>query len=89
LEVKHYLLENQLAYLLDEKHLIHRDVFENQRLKLYNGTNGQTFAVQEAKTVLDASRKNLILFLELLDRLQITQRTDEKRMWLREPGPIR
>ncbi|MCZ8516978.1 selenocysteine-specific translation elongation factor [Paenibacillus filicis] len=88
LEVKHYLLDNGLAYPLDEKHLIHRDVFESQLMKLYNGINGLAFSVQDAKAILDASRKNLILFLELLDQLQITQRTDEKRKWLREPDSI-
>jgi selenocysteine-specific elongation factor len=83
-EVKNYLLHNQLAYALDEKQLIHRAAFEKQAQKLYNGTSGHDFSVQEAKTVIDASRKNLIAFLELLDQLQLTQRTDEKRRWVRE-----
>jgi selenocysteine-specific elongation factor len=84
LEVKHYLLHNRLAYPLDENYLIHRDVFEKQYQKLYSGTNGQAFTVKDAKSVLEVSRKNLIFYLELLDQLQITQRVDETRKWIKE-----
>lgn len=81
-EMKHYVLQNQLAYLLDEKHLIHRDVVNSQLFMLHHGTNGQSFGVAQAKAALNMSRKHLVLFLELLDRLQITQRTGDGRMWL-------
>lgn len=83
-EVKHFLLQNQLAYPLDEKQLIHGDVFTSKLRKLYQETKGQPFGVQQAKAAMKASRKNLILFLELLDRLKITQRSDEKRNWVKE-----
>jgi selenocysteine-specific elongation factor len=88
LEVKHYLLHNRLAYPLDENHLIHRNAFEKLYQKLYNETKGQAFNLQDAKAVLEVSRKNLILFLELLDQLQITLRVDENRKWIQESGPL-
>ncbi|PZE22234.1 selenocysteine-specific translation elongation factor [Paenibacillus xerothermodurans] len=87
-EVTHFLLQNQLAFPLDESHLIHRDVFVAQLKKLYEATSGQAFGVQEAKAGIAASRKNLILFLELLDQLKITQRTEEKRIWVKESCPV-
>lgn len=83
-EVKHFLLQNQFAYPLDEKHLIHVDVFASKLQKLYQETKGLPFGVQEARAAIEASRRNLILFLELLDQLKITQRAEEKRNWVKE-----
>jgi selenocysteine-specific elongation factor len=88
LEVKHYLMHNRLTYPLDENHLIHRDVFKKLFQKLYNGTDGQEFNLQAAKAALEVSRKNLILFLELLDQLRITQRVDENRKWVKDLGSL-
>jgi selenocysteine-specific elongation factor len=81
-EVKHFLLQSELTFPLDENHLIHRDVFKNLLQKLYQGTDGQDFNLKEAKSILEATRKNLVLFLELLDQLQMTERVDEKRKWV-------
>jgi selenocysteine-specific elongation factor len=82
-EIKQHILQKKLAYPLDEKHVIHHRAFDKQLHMLYQGTNGQAFSVQEAKAVLNATRKNLVLFLELLDQLRFTQRTDQQRKWLR------
>lgn len=88
LEVKHYLLQQRFVYLLDEKHVIHRGVVQGQFQKLYGATGGQAFQVQEAKNALEVSRKNLILLLELLDQLQITQRLEDQRTWAKAPGDL-
>lgn len=87
-EVKQFLLHKQLVYPLDEKHLIYRHTYAKQLMKLYQGTNGHAFTVQEAKAVLNAARKNLVLFLELLDAHRVTQRVDQQRKWLRNANEI-
>lgn len=84
-DVKHYVLEQKVAYSLDDQHLIHEHVYHSQIQKLYLATEGKDFTVQEAKTVLMISRKYLLLFLEMLDQQHVTQRDQDQRKWLVKP----
>lgn len=87
-DVKHFLLEQKLAYSLDDQYLIHEQVYNMQVLKLYEATNGEDFTVQDAKSALMISRKYLLLFLELLDQQHVTQRSNDKRKWIIKLFPI-
>jgi selenocysteine-specific elongation factor len=80
-EIKHYIVGSHQAYALDDKYLIHGEVFDGLLNKLQADADRNGFTVVEAKTILDASRKNVVLFLELLDQLQITRRAEDKRVW--------
>lgn len=82
-EVRRHLLQNERAYPLDDKHLIHHRTHDKQLYSLYRYTNGQPFTVQEAKAILDTTRKNLVLYLELLDQLRFTKRVGQQRIWLK------
>ncbi len=83
-EWKHYVLQNGFALELDETHMIHSEVFEELVQNLYKGTEGKAFGIKEAKASLDVSRKNLVLFLERLDELKVTERDGDQRKWLKE-----
>ncbi|WP_098746789.1 selenocysteine-specific translation elongation factor [Paenibacillus sp. EZ-K15] len=82
IELTHYVVNSKLAYRLDDKHLIHHQTFEEELRLLYVKTNNQAFCIQDAKGILNGSRKKLIMFLELLDYLQITRRENDKRQWI-------
>ncbi|TLS37437.1 selenocysteine-specific translation elongation factor [Pseudalkalibacillus caeni] len=74
-------LENQRhAFSLDDKNYVHTQNVERlvQELK-QNYPEG--FSLQEAKSVLGVSRKYLVPFLELLDRLGYTTRDAQERKW--------
>ncbi|MGO4886582.1 selenocysteine-specific translation elongation factor [Anaerobacillus sp. MEB173] len=79
-ELKHYLLRKEIGYALDEKHMIHKEVLLEHLEKLTQQTN-ELFTLQEAKEVLQLSRKYLVTFLELLDKLTLTEREDGNRRW--------
>lgn len=80
-ESYHFMITKKLGYPLDDKHLIHYEVFEDHFKLLYNATNNHTFSLQDAREILSLPRKNLVKFLELLDHLQFTQRVNETRKW--------
>ncbi len=80
-DVKHYVLEQNLVFSLDDQHLIHEQVYRSQIKKLYEATGGKEFTVQDAKNVLLISRKYLLLFLEMLDQQHVTQRDQDQRKW--------
>lgn len=82
-DVKHYLLEQNLAYALDDQYLIHEQVYQRQVRKLFEATNGEDFTVQDAKTELMISRKYLLPLLELMDQQQATQRKNDVREWIK------
>lgn len=82
-ELKHYLLQQSLAYKLDDDRLVHRDAFFNATQQLFKGTEGSAFTLQQAKETLGLSRKYLIPFLELLDRLKMTVRDGNERRWVK------
>lgn len=80
LDLTFYLLETGQAHRLTEDVLIHHTALDQSAAELKAAT-GQAFTLKEAKDVLGVSRKYLIPFLELLDRLKLTVRTDEERKW--------
>ncbi|WP_311195586.1 SelB C-terminal domain-containing protein [Planococcus sp. 107-1] len=80
LDLTFYLLQTGKAYRLTEEVLIHHSALDYSIAKLKEATGG-AFNLKQAKDVLGVSRKYLIPFLELLDELKITVRTDEQRKW--------
>lgn len=87
-ELRHYLIESGTAFELDDKMIIHSDGVGAHAGRLYHDTNGKAFGTQEAKASLEASRKHLIPFLELLDTLGWTRREGDGRVWLRQPSTL-
>ncbi|MBU8907411.1 selenocysteine-specific translation elongation factor [Desertibacillus haloalkaliphilus] len=81
-ELKHFLVSDKQIYQLDEKYFIHEKIL-NERLKWLYEQTSDSFSMQEAKAALDVSRKYLVPFLELLDHLQLTVRTESVREWKR------
>lgn len=83
-DFKYYLLQQGLAYKLDPSHLIHQDNLNENVQYLHDQTAGNAFTLQDAKRILDLSRKYLVPFLELLDNLKFTLRTGKERKWIRK-----
>lgn len=81
-DLKHYLLQQDLALKLDDFHLVHQEAVQQYVEDLFQETGGNAFTLQEAKRVLGLSRKYLVPFLELLDGLKYTLRSGNERRWL-------
>ena len=82
-ELTAYLLESGQAYRLREDTLIHRTAFE-QALNQLRTNTGTSFDLKQAKEILNLSRKYMIPFLELLDELKFTRRSEDQRYWMEE-----
>lgn len=80
LELKKFLEKTSMQQL-DEKHLIAQKSVDAAVTQLRYSTD-QSFTLQEAKQVLDISRKYLVPLLEMFDREKITKRGDNKRSWV-------
>jgi selenocysteine-specific elongation factor len=84
-DLKHYLTHTNKAIVLDEKHLLDGTLFLRTLKELYEHTKELgAFSLQDAKQVLDLSRKYLIMYLEMLDREKITRRKHEQREWVKD-----
>ncbi|MBY0120570.1 selenocysteine-specific translation elongation factor [Bacillus sp. S/N-304-OC-R1] len=81
LDLKRFLIENEEIISLDEQFYWHADHFKMAVKQLKEHT-ALEFEVGDAKEVLDLSRKYMIPFLEKLDSLGITERIENKRVWL-------
>ncbi|ASN04794.1 selenocysteine-specific translation elongation factor [Virgibacillus necropolis] len=79
-ELSGYLLHTKQVYQLTEDILIHQSAVERALTDLKEQT-GSSFKLNEAKDALGISRKYLIPLLELLDRLNITTRQEDVRVW--------
>src|SRR5699024_2527824 len=77
-----YFVQAERAYVFDEERIVARQIVKNAATELYEQTKGEGFTLQTARDVLRLSRKNLVPFLELLDRLQYTKRVGNERIWL-------
>jgi selenocysteine-specific elongation factor len=80
-DFKFYLIKSQYACLLFDDVLISRKVFL-QAIESLKIKTGQSFSVQEAKTVLNLSRKFLIPVLECMDTNGYTVRDANLRKWV-------
>ncbi|MFT4414274.1 selenocysteine-specific translation elongation factor [Fredinandcohnia humi] len=81
-ELRMYLLKTGKAVILTDTTLLHSKALEIAVQKLRERTN-ESFSLSEAKDILGLSRKYLIPFLELLDKMDITSRVDGNREWNR------
>lgn len=79
-DLKHYLLRTKKAYAFDDKILVLSSHIVKAITDLKEKTD-ETFELQDAKEVLQLSRKYLVPFMELLDRLNLTVRIETKRKW--------
>jgi selenocysteine-specific elongation factor len=80
-DFKFYLIKNGFAYMLFDEVLISKSVLLNAVEALKKETN-ESFTVQEAKTVLNLSRKFLIPILECMDSNGYTLRDTNVRKWV-------
>lgn len=80
-EYFNYLVQTERAYIFDENRLISQQAVKEALAQLMLATKGESFTLQEARTALDLSRKNLIPLLELFDQLGHTKRQDNMRYW--------
>lgn len=79
LELQSFLQERELLFLADDV-VVHHDVV-TKSIQLLQEQTGPTFTLQDAKSVLQISRKYLVPFLEKLDDLGYTARKDGERTW--------
>ncbi|MGD8190644.1 selenocysteine-specific translation elongation factor [Brevibacillus ginsengisoli] len=77
---RQYLLDNGLAYVFDPIHLIAQSSVR-QAIALLQKQTGQQFELGVVKDLFGITRKHLVPFVELLDKLQVTERTDNGRRW--------
>ncbi|WP_164988860.1 selenocysteine-specific translation elongation factor [Fictibacillus sp. S7] len=85
-EVVRFMTNSDAAYKLDDDRLIHALVVHKQ-MEVLENTFPESFSVQDAKVVLGVSRKFLIPYLELLDRMGYTVRDEGKRRWKNKKTP--
>ncbi len=78
----YYLLNTGRAFQFDDNRIISATVVNDLKTQLIENTQNENFTLQKARDILKLSRKNLVPFLELLDRLEYTERIDNMRSWL-------
>ncbi|MDG5789604.1 selenocysteine-specific translation elongation factor [Evansella sp. AB-P1] len=83
-ELRHFLIRNGEMIELDEKHLMPKKAFDNGVKRLYEKTD-ERFNLQDAKGVLNLTRKYLVPFMERLDVIGLTKRDGNDRIWLKNP----
>lgn len=79
-DLKHFLVRTNQVYALDDKHFVAKKHLKDAIKKLKEQTKDE-FELQDAKEILGLSRKYLVPFMELLDRLKLTVRIETKRKW--------
>ncbi|RSK27131.1 selenocysteine-specific translation elongation factor [Bacillus sp. HMF5848] len=82
-----FLIDSQILYMLTDKEYIHRDSLIESIRALKRETDN-TFDIQAVKAVLNLSRKYVVPFLELLDKLDITVRKDNVRKWNKNASDV-
>ncbi|PAE26620.1 selenocysteine-specific translation elongation factor [Bacillus sp. 7894-2] len=80
-DLKRYLEDQEILVPLDAQNYWHGDHFRAAVEELKKSTAAE-FEVGHAKEVLGLSRKYMIPFLEKLDSLGMTRRTENKRIWV-------
>lgn len=79
-DLKRHLEGQELIVSLDGQYYFHGEVFREAVSKLRSNTDAE-FDIGKAKEVLRLSRKLMIPFLEKMDKLQLTRRVENKRVW--------
>jgi selenocysteine-specific elongation factor len=79
-ELKNYMLEEEIAVKLTDELYVHVESWKQTIASLKSETD-QAFTLQEAKDVLNVSRKYLVPILEKLDHEGYTVRKDQERFW--------
>ncbi|WLD95264.1 selenocysteine-specific translation elongation factor [Alkalihalobacillus sp. AL-G] len=80
-EFENYLLETGSVIVMEDSTFVHRNVFVDTIEKLHNHVPN-LFTVQDAKSILDLSRKYCIMLLEKMDDLGVTVRVENERKWV-------
>ena len=75
-----YLMKKNVIYKLTNNKYITKKCIEVISYKIYE-LKSKTFTLQEAKNITKLSRSKLVLFLELLDNLNLTVRIGDYRKW--------
>lgn len=81
-DYRRFLVDAGKAFALTDDRLVDASVFRLAVEQLRERTESR-FTIPEAKEVLKLTRKNMIPFLELCDRLKLTKRDGEHRLWVK------
>ncbi len=79
-EFKQYVVTENIAVSLTDELYVHENSFKKAITELKSRT-GESFTLQEAKDILNVSRKYLVPILEKLDDSGYTIRKDRNRFW--------
>ncbi|MDQ0214653.1 selenocysteine-specific elongation factor [Oikeobacillus pervagus] len=80
-DLKQFFIYEKKIIMLDEKFAWHMDVFEKILKNLHVQTDDH-FELKKAKEITQLSRKFLIPFLETCDRIGMTKREGNQRLWI-------
>ncbi|MDQ0257518.1 selenocysteine-specific elongation factor [Evansella vedderi] len=83
-ELRHFYLRTGFAIELDDKHIVSTEAFQKAAIAVYEKTEDR-FALQDAKAVLNLTRKYLVPFMERLDSMGYTKREGNERIWVKKP----
>jgi selenocysteine-specific elongation factor len=81
-DLLHYLIGKEQIFQLDDKLFLHQEALQKSIDKL-KAEKPIEFELKDAKEILQLSRKYLVPLLELYDKLSITKRLDNLRVWVK------
>ncbi|MFC4323168.1 selenocysteine-specific translation elongation factor [Litchfieldia salsa] len=81
-DLLHFLLGKEQIYPLDDKLYLHQEALEHSINKL-KAEKPEKFELKDAKETLQLSRKYLVPLLELYDKLKLTERLENHRVWVK------
>jgi selenocysteine-specific elongation factor len=85
-DLQQWLIRKGYLVPLEDGRYMSHDSFEQAVISLKEKTD-ESFTIQEAKDVLNTSRKYLIPFLETLDKQGYTLRQETRRIWRKKASP--
>ncbi|SEB15456.1 selenocysteine-specific elongation factor [Thalassobacillus cyri] len=83
-ELRLFFLQQQSAWEIDDKHIVHINPIRDHFERLYEVTEN-VFSLKEAKETFQVSRKYLVPLLEKSDDAGMTIRVESVRKWLKKP----
>jgi selenocysteine-specific elongation factor len=80
-DLLHYLMETGFWYRISDEEVLYHHALEVGKKKILEFFQShQEMSIQDARDVLDLSRKKLVPLLDLMDTLGVTERKENVRM---------